>query len=219
MSFNAASRSESSAVARHIARVAARLFATKGFDATSVREIVEAAGVAKPTLYYYFGSKEGLAKALVSPPLEALVEELRRIVTSEPDPVRGLERVLEAHFAFCREDPDRMRFLYAVFFGPPGSLTASDLELCKEGLTQWTEAAVRRLAESGVIEQERVDACCTICRGMIVVATVDFLYSEKPLGTDLARLLVSDLLVGFAGSTLARNGKNESIGLNKNQLS
>ncbi len=44
-----------------ILRVAARLFATRGFEATSVREIVEAAGVTKPTLYYYFGSKEGLA--------------------------------------------------------------------------------------------------------------------------------------------------------------
>ena len=40
-----------------------------GFDATSVREIVEAAGVAKPTLYYYFGSKEGLAQALLTVPL------------------------------------------------------------------------------------------------------------------------------------------------------
>ena len=49
----------------HIARVAARLFATQGYDATSVREIVEGAGVAKPTLYYYYRSKEGLAKALV----------------------------------------------------------------------------------------------------------------------------------------------------------
>ena len=56
-------------MARHIARTAARLFAERGYDATSVREIVEAAGVAKPTLYYYFRSKEGLAQALLTVPL------------------------------------------------------------------------------------------------------------------------------------------------------
>lgn len=96
---------ESNEVARHIARMAARLFAERGYEATSVREIVEAAGVAKPTLYYYFGSKEGLAKALIADPVDDLVERLRRAVEEEPDPLRSLERVLEAHFAFCREDP------------------------------------------------------------------------------------------------------------------
>ena len=55
MTIAAASKNEElSPVARHIARAAARLFAERGYDATSVREIVEAAGVAKPTLYYYF---------------------------------------------------------------------------------------------------------------------------------------------------------------------
>jgi AcrR family transcriptional regulator len=193
-----------SPVARHIARVAARLFATQGFDATSVREIVEKAGVAKPTLYYYFGSKEGLAKALVSVPLSNLIEQLRQIVTHERDPVRSLEQVLEAHFAFCREDPDRSRFLYALIFGPPGSETATDLEYCKEDLTKWTEAAVRRLAEAGILRRDRVDACTTMCRGQIVITTLDFLYGEKPLGQDLARALVSDLLQGFDARQPAR---------------
>jgi len=194
-----AAKIETNSVARHIARVAARLFAAQGYDATSVREIVEKAGVAKPTLYYYFGSKEGLAKALISVPLSNLVDQLRQIVTSEKDPVNCLEQVLEAHFAFCREDPDRSRFLYALIFGPPGSESAIDTECCKDGLVKWTEAAVRRLADAGIIPRERVDACTTMCRGMIVITTVDFLYGDKPLGQDLARVLVSDLLRGFDG--------------------
>src|SRR5208283_557866 len=104
----------------------------------------ESAGVAKPTLYYYFQSKEGLARALVRLPLANLVEQLRQIVTTEPDPVVCLERILEAHFAFCREDPDRSRFLYALIFGPPGSEPAHDLECCKEDLVRWIEKAISR---------------------------------------------------------------------------
>jgi AcrR family transcriptional regulator len=52
--------------ARHRLLVAAtRLFARTGYAATSVREIVEAAGVTKPVLYYYFQSKEGLYLAIL----------------------------------------------------------------------------------------------------------------------------------------------------------
>ena len=43
----------------------------RGYDATPVRAIVEAAGVTKPTLYYHFGSKEGLAQALDPVPLDS----------------------------------------------------------------------------------------------------------------------------------------------------
>src|SRR5437764_113844 len=103
----ASSRNEPGAVARHIARVAARLFATQGYDATSVRTIVEAAGVTKPTLYYHFGSKEGLAQALLTVPMSQLGAALRTIVAAPGDPVLMLERFVEAHFDFCREDPDR----------------------------------------------------------------------------------------------------------------
>src|SRR5215211_7966667 len=42
------------------------LFAARGYDAVGVQEIVEAAGVTKPTLYHYFGSKRGLLEALVA---------------------------------------------------------------------------------------------------------------------------------------------------------
>ena len=51
--------------AEKILQVAMGFFAQKGYEATSTREIVEAAGVTKPMLYYYFGSKEGLCKAAI----------------------------------------------------------------------------------------------------------------------------------------------------------
>ena len=40
------------------------LFCARGFDAVGVQEVAEVAGIIKPTLYYYYGSKLGLLKAL-----------------------------------------------------------------------------------------------------------------------------------------------------------
>jgi AcrR family transcriptional regulator len=192
-----ATKGEMGTVARHLARVAARLFADRGYEATSVREIVEAAGVAKPTLYYHFQSKEGLASALLTVPLSNLVDTIRHIVTTVESPIACLEQVIEARYVTFREDPDRGRFIYSLLFGPPGLDIVSELEWFRDSLLSWTESAVRRLAEAGLVARDRSDACCTACRGLIIVSTLDFLYRERPLGGDLARRQVNDLIQGF----------------------
>ena len=184
-------------MARHIARVAAKLFAERGYDATSVREIVETAGVSKPTLYYYFRSKEGLAQALLNVPLTGLVATLRQLVIRTNDPICCLVNVMEAQYAFCREDPERARFIYALLFGPLGSEVACELEPFKTELSGWTDAAVRRLAEAEIVSKERVEACSSACRGLIVISTLDYLFGEKALGQDLAKRQVNDLLFGL----------------------
>ncbi len=85
-------------------------------------------------------------------------------------------------------------------FGPLGSEIAGELEPFKESLRSWTDAAVRRLAEVQIVPRSRVDACATACRGLIVISTLDYLYHDKPLGCDLARQNVHDLLRGFGDS-------------------
>src|SRR3954469_14417239 len=95
---SAAARGELNASARDLARIAARLFATHGYEATSVRMIVEAAGVTKPTLYYHFVSKEGLAQAVLTLPMAALADAMRSILESGDDPVVALVKIVEAHF-------------------------------------------------------------------------------------------------------------------------
>jgi AcrR family transcriptional regulator len=184
-------------VAQHIARAAARLFASQGYDATSVREIVEAAGVTKPTLYYHFGSKEGLAQALFTVPMTRLVERLKNLVDGPGETVDVATGMIETHFAFCREDPDRGRFVYALFFGPLASGLATELARFSQELTAIWSQLSRRFASSKIIDPARAQAFTTNLRGMIVVYTTDFLYKGDALGPDLAPRLVRDLLDGF----------------------
>ncbi|SIO66706.1 transcriptional regulator, TetR family [Singulisphaera sp. GP187] len=184
-------------VAQHIAHVAAHLFATQGYDATSVRTIVEAAGVTKPTLYYHYGSKEGLAQALVIVPMSSLNQDLRTILESVRDPVEMLERTFEAHFAWCREDPDRSRFIFALFFGPLANGLMAEMEKFKGGMSCVMSEIVQHAANAGVVDPDRVEAFGTACRGLIIVSIMDFLYKKRDLGPGLAARLVSDLLGGF----------------------
>jgi AcrR family transcriptional regulator len=185
-------------IAQHIARVAARLFAAKGYDATPVRAIVEAAGVTKPTLYYHFGSKEGLAQALLTVPMTRLTDDLRAILDGADDPREAAVQVLEAHFAFTREEPDRARFVLALCFGPLGSSLAGDLARFSEGLTVCWDRLAQALALAGWIAPERAAACAANLRGGMLIHTLDYLYRGGALAPELARRLVDDMLQGFA---------------------
>ncbi len=193
-------KSETSVVAAQIARTAAQLFAAKGYEATAVREIVEAAGVTKPTLYYHFGSKEGLAQTLLSAPMARLQGELRAILDGPGGPLAKVEAMAEAHFGFIRDDPDRARLLFALFFGPLSTGLAAEQARSCSGLCELDVEAARRLAEAGVIDAARVDDFAMAMRGMIVHWTMNALYRGGDLGPGLAHRLVGDVLWGFAGA-------------------
>lgn len=59
---------------QRILDAALALFYDRGYDGSSVHDIVAAAGVTPPTLYHHFGSKEGLLRAVVDPLVEDLEE-------------------------------------------------------------------------------------------------------------------------------------------------
>jgi AcrR family transcriptional regulator len=199
LSLREGERGPSAPVALQIARVAARFFAARGYDATSVREIVEAAGVTKPTLYYHFGSKEGLAQALLFRPMRELSARLRELLDRNDAPRPTLEAMIEAKFAFCREDPDRARLVYALFFCPLGSSLASELSRSADEMDQlWIEATRRCVDHSLIGDDPRfASAFPAAIRGLVVVHTADFLYRGASLEPDLPARLVGDLLQGF----------------------
>ncbi len=65
-----------------ILAIASRAFGEAGFAATSVADIAEAAGISKPLIYNYFGSKEGLYAVCVQHAAEILTAEIERTAAS-----------------------------------------------------------------------------------------------------------------------------------------
>jgi AcrR family transcriptional regulator len=166
-----------------------------------VRAIAEAAGVTCPTLYYYFGSKEGLAQALLVRPMERLLGRLRDLLDEPLEPIERLSRMLEAHFAFSREDPDRARLVYAVMFGPHGGGLAPDVHRFIEGNEALIREAAGRLGP-GV----DLDSIVPALRGHAIVRCVDFLYRGGELEPGLAGRLVRAVVRGHAAPAEAASG-------------
>ncbi|MEZ0448517.1 TetR/AcrR family transcriptional regulator [Cellulomonas sp. ICMP 17802] len=66
-----------SATREHIVEAALALVADRGFTATSVEDIATAAGVAKGSVFYNFGSKSGLFEAIITEGVGRLTAALR----------------------------------------------------------------------------------------------------------------------------------------------
>ena len=93
-------------------------FAEKGYEATSVREIIEAAGVTRPVLYYYCSNKEDLFKRLVHWKHDEAYRELGRIVQETKGCANRLRAIIRGSFEFCASDPRVPRLMFQTHFGP-----------------------------------------------------------------------------------------------------
>lgn len=96
------------------------LFVRRGYDAVGVQEIVEAAGLTKPTLYHHFGSKRGLLDAL-SERIDRLLENRLAGIGYAGDMPRDLERLIAALLGFAATSPRETRLLLAARNAPSDS--------------------------------------------------------------------------------------------------
>lgn len=82
---------------QRIMNEAARLFATRGFDATKIRDIAAAAGILGGSIYYYFESKEEIFLAVHSAGIETISSAVEKAIQGIADPWARLEAVAIAH--------------------------------------------------------------------------------------------------------------------------
>lgn len=176
------------------------LFAMKGYDATAVREICEAAGITKPTLYHFFGSKEGVLHALV----QTGFEQYRSIVdASMESPGLFKERVkifARAIFQSARTKPVLWRFIHSVIWAPPGTavLQADSCTEFYDSVVGVLAAAMEQAVERGELAPGSARARMLVLMGTIGEAATGFVIAGKPQLTDeLADEIVETIFNGW----------------------
>ena len=74
--------------------IAADLFAQKGYRATTVREIADAAGILSGSLYHHFDSKESIGDEILSGFINQVLADYRSAVVEAADPRAALEQIV-----------------------------------------------------------------------------------------------------------------------------
>src|SRR5690606_25739032 len=98
--------------AEQLIDVAEALFIAKGYDRTSVGDIAAAAGVSRPVVYEYHGSKEGVYVAALQRAKHRLVDDSAEALAGLRDPREILRAAADVWFSFVERDPDRWVLLY-----------------------------------------------------------------------------------------------------------
>jgi AcrR family transcriptional regulator len=92
-------------------RIAAGLFAEKGFKNTTVRDIADAAGILSGSLYHHFDSKESMVDEILSTFQEELFAKYDVVLGSDVDTRTKIEQAVRLSF----EAIDRHHFEVAIF--------------------------------------------------------------------------------------------------------
>ncbi|PWK14975.1 TetR/AcrR family transcriptional regulator [Tumebacillus permanentifrigoris] len=98
---------------RAILGAASELFAERGFDTVTMREIAKVAGCSHTTIYLYFKDKEALLHQLSMAPLQALHAQMEAILGDQAmTPEERLKFLSRIFLHFCLSQ----KTMYTVFF-------------------------------------------------------------------------------------------------------
>ncbi len=126
-----------------ILEVAGQVFASDGYERASMDRIAELAGLSKPMLYAYFGSKEGLYSAYIEVTGRELVERLARANRAQVPHGARLREPISEFLSFVAEHRDGWKVLF-------GEVTANrPLVTLVAQLRAQIVDEVRRMLEAG----------------------------------------------------------------------
>jgi AcrR family transcriptional regulator len=185
----------------HLFDCALTLFSQRGYAATSIRDIIQAAEVTQPTLYYHFEDKVDLFTKLVEHYYGENLQQLNSATAQLPDCESKLLAMVQSSFEFCNADPRVSCLLFQTYSGPPveevakvlDKLTARRFRLVTETIQSGIESGELAAADPGFLA---LSFCCLMDQPINI-----FSRRKRPgqfLTQELAAALVGVFLRGVA---------------------
>jgi AcrR family transcriptional regulator len=187
--------------AGRILTTALDLFAVKGYDATAVREICEAAGITKPTLYYFFGSKDGVFKALVTGAFDQFRQHIEQGLAGACPLRNKLKIIARSLFADARQRPKLWRFIHAIVWAPPSTAPSTDCSRFYESVVALIGDAMEQAVAAGELAPGPTRVRLLVLMGALGEAANVFIISGRPeLTPELADALIDTIVEGWSST-------------------
>jgi len=189
---------------------AAGLFSTKGYAATTVREIVERAGVTKPVLYYYFRNKEGIYLEMMRGPLERFASHLDAAAAEGGTARERIARLCLGAYEVFVEHLEHARVMFAIYYGPPQGAPFVDFDAVHIRF----QDAVLRLLEEGIRRGEfrkgnARDMMWVVIGAVNVAMELELCRPGESIGSAGTARMLEIVLDGIAPATGEAKGKGK----------
>ncbi|NTU59612.1 MAG: TetR/AcrR family transcriptional regulator [Deltaproteobacteria bacterium] len=170
-------------VRQRLLDAATELFTRKGYAATTVREIVSAAGVTAPVLYYYFESKEGLYVKLLGEPWTRFATELEAALGEGRTAEERLRAICRRILGLFQESLGLAKLMYAIYFGPPQGAPPFDCDVYHDRMRETMQALVEEGVRSGELAEGNVDGMVWAVIGALnVTLELELSHPDRALG-------------------------------------
>src|SRR5213592_2429300 len=173
-----------------------KLFAEKGFDATTVEEIAAKAGVSKPVVYEHFGGKEGLYAVVVDREMSSLLDAITGALTSSGHPRELLEQAAFALLDYVETSSDGFRIL--VRDSPVAQSTGSFASLISDAASQVEHILAHEFRTRG-LDPKTAPLYAQMLVGMVALTGQHWLDHRKLKKPDVAAHLVNLAWNGLSG--------------------
>ena len=161
-------RTETESVRREQILTAAReVFRRKGYEQTTVADIVKEAGVAQGTFYLYFSHKQDAVLAMAERVMETVGERLNAVFSPELTFVESMGLMIKTAFQVGRENPDLCNLLHVG----AGSVMEETRKLDEhQAIVQGMTALFKRAIENGEMESTNPEVAAQMLPLMIKTA-------------------------------------------------
>jgi len=192
-----------SATRQQLLQAALKSFAERGYTATSVQEIVDAARVSKPALYYYFADKAELFQALVDEAHDGRYQVMQDAAARGETVAEKLEEIVAAIFEFSLKNRELMRLAFATAFAASGE--APGQMRCREKGRrnfEFLRDLIEQGQESGELDRGFTADELTMCifGQLNSYVMIRLLVPDCPLNRETAEQIVRLFLNGAANS-------------------
>jgi len=111
------STEEMPATKAHILAIAEGLFASRGYDGVSMREIAEACQITKPNIYYYFKDKESLYVQILEADMLVLIQTLEEAGRQGVTCYEQITAMAQAFWSLMRQKTSLIQITFRQFGG------------------------------------------------------------------------------------------------------
>ena len=182
-----------------ICQAAVPLFAQQGYERTTIEDIAVAAGTAKGTIFYHFGTKRELFIYTVRLGLSKWLRTLENITAGTGPFIEKLSAVIDSHLTFVNEEQDLVRLILSEV---PELRWRQEVKVLHEEFTTLMHELLNQGKVEGVVNADLdVHVTTHTLFGAIMILALDSLILEegidwKSTGANLKQLLLTGITGG-----------------------
>lgn len=184
-----------------ILEVAELLFAEKGFDGTSIRNIAKEAKINIAMVSYYFGSKERLLESLILYRTSDLKNQLENLLHEDIEPIEKINKLIELYINRINSNRGIYRILHFEFTAKKRDQNLLAFSELKKGNLKSLEAIIQEGQNKGVFRKDVIIPLIT----PTILGTFFHFHMNKPFFENLLNLKTEDLYNNYVKTNLTKH--------------